>query len=64
MNELINKLGGIAGIGLFSLCVFVLVFSGSIALAFCLKKPFLKSMGELPLQDAASTRETPNTHPL
>jgi hypothetical protein len=64
MSHLIDKLGGIEAMGIFSLCVFVVVFTGSMVLAFCLKKPFLKSMGELPLEDERSKPETSNSHPL
>jgi hypothetical protein len=64
MNELIEKLGGIRDIGIFSICLFVVVFTGSMILAFCLKKPFLKAMGELPLQDERGEDETCERVPL
>jgi hypothetical protein len=51
MNQLIDKLGGIRAFGIFSICLFVVVFTTSMILAFCLKKPFLKSMSALPLEE-------------
>jgi hypothetical protein len=59
MTHLIDKLGGVEAFGIFSICLFVAVFSGSIILAFCLKKPFLKNMSALPLEDE---RETENSN--
>jgi hypothetical protein len=59
MSQLIDKLGGIAVFGIFSLCLFVVVFSASLLLAFCVKKPFLKHMGSLALDEQdAKTKET------
>lgn len=51
MHQIIDKLGGIEAFGIFSICLFVFVFTASMVLAFCLKKPFLKTMGALPLED-------------
>lgn len=51
-----NVLRAIGGIGVFdtiSICLFVVVFTGSLLWAARLKKPFLNSMSELPLQDEA-----------
>ena len=57
MHDIIDKLGGIRTFGIFSICLFVAVFTISMALAFCVKKPFLKNMSQLPLEDERS--ETP-----
>jgi len=51
MNEIIDKLGGIETFGILSLCLFVVVFIGSMLLAFCVKKPFLNHMSALPLDE-------------
>jgi hypothetical protein len=65
MNELIDKLGGIKAFGIFSICLFVVVFSASMIQAFCLKKPFLKSMSALPLEeDSPAQAKNSNTPPL
>ena len=64
MNQIIDKLGGIEAFGIFSICLFVVVFTASMVLAFCLKKPFLKTMSALPLEDEPSQPENSNSHPL
>ena len=64
MNQIIDKLGGIEAFGIFSICLFVLVFTASMVLAFCLKKPFLKTMGALPLEDERSQAKNSNSDPL
>lgn len=62
--NLINKLGGIEAFGVFSICLFFVVFTAAMVLAFCLKKPFLKSMSALPLDDDQPQPENSNTDPL
>lgn len=64
MMQLIEKLGGIEAFGIFSICLFVVVFTVSLALAFCLKKPFLKNMSALPLEDERTQSQKDNSHPL
>jgi hypothetical protein len=64
MSQLIDKLGGIEAIGIFSICFFVVVFSASMVLAFCLKKPFLKNMSALPLEDERDQGKNTSSHPL
>ena len=61
MNQIIDKLGGIEAFGIFSICLFVFVFTASMVLAFCLKKPFLKAMGALPLEDERLQDKNSNT---
>ncbi len=58
MQHLIDSMGGIAAFGVFSICLFVVVFTGSMALAACLKKPFLDKMGSLPLQEESTANQT------
>jgi hypothetical protein len=62
--NLINKLGGIEAFGIFSICLFVAVFTTAMVLAFCLKKPFLKNMSALPLEDERSEAKNSNSDPL
>ena len=64
MHQIIDKLGGIEAFGIFSICLFVFVFTASIVLAFCLKKPFLKNMSVLPLEDERCQDKNPNSDPL
>jgi hypothetical protein len=62
--NVINKLGGIEAFGIFSICLFVVVFMASLILAFCLRKPFLKNMSALPLEDERSQAKNSNSDPL
>lgn len=62
MHQIIDKLGGIEAFGIFSICLFVVVFTVSMVLAFCLKKTFLKSMSVLPLEDERTGKS--NSDPL
>lgn len=55
---MIDRMGGIAAFGVFSICLFVFVFTASMALAACLKKSFLDKMGALPLEDEPTDRQT------
>jgi hypothetical protein len=64
MHQIIDKLGGIEAFGIFSICLFVVVFTGSMVLAFCLKKPFLKTMSALPLEDERTQTKNSNSKPL
>ena len=64
MIQWIDKLGGLEAFGVFSLCLFVAVFTASMVLAFCLKKPFLKNMGALPLEDERTPDKSTNSEPL
>lgn len=41
-------------LGVISICLFFIVFGGALLWAFCLKKPFLSSMGSMPLRDEES----------
>jgi hypothetical protein len=52
MNRIIESMGGIATFGIISICLFVTVFTSSLIWASRLKKPFLKSMEALPLDEA------------
>jgi cytochrome c oxidase cbb3-type subunit 4 len=47
-----NVLSGISGVGIYgvlSICIFVSFFVGMVFWVFWLKKPYLQSMEELPL---------------
>jgi hypothetical protein len=60
MRRIIESLGGIGTFGVISVCLFVALFGGSLIWAFRQKKPFLDSMGTLPLQDAPSEKPAAN----
>lgn len=56
IQHAVSAIGGIATLGIISICLFFVVFSGAMIWAFCQKKPFLKSMGSLPLEDSEVAR--------
>ena len=51
IQNVLRDIGGIGLYGVISVCLFFLVFSAAVVRACLLKKPFLKSMGALPLED-------------
>jgi hypothetical protein len=51
IQNVLHEIGGIGLYGVISICLFVLVFTGALLRACLLKKPFLDSMGALPLKD-------------
>ena len=51
IQNILHDLGGIGIFGTLSVCLFFLVFAGALLWAARLKKPFLKRMEALPLQD-------------
>jgi len=50
IQNVLREMGGIGIYGVISVCLFVVVFGVALLWALRLKKPFLKSMGALPLQ--------------
>jgi hypothetical protein len=57
MEHIVTSVGGIAGFGVISICLFVAVFSGALVWAFCQKKSFLAEMESLPLRDEESDKK-------
>ena len=51
IQNILHDIGGIGLYGAISVCLFFLVFSVALVRACLLKKPFLKSMSALPLED-------------
>jgi len=51
IQNILQDIGGIGLYGVISVCLFFLVFSVALLRACLLKRPFLKTMGELPLAD-------------
>jgi hypothetical protein len=51
IQHIVSEIGGVAILGVISICLFFAVFGGALLWTFCLKKPFLKSMESLPLRD-------------
>ncbi len=52
IQNVLHHIGGIGLFGVVSVCLFFTVFSIAVAYACLLKRPFLKSMGALPLNDS------------
>ena len=51
IQNVLRELGGIGIYGVISVCLFFSVFGTALVWAFLLKKPFLNTMGSLPLED-------------
>ena len=54
MQHIVSAVGGVAMLGIISICLFFAVFGGALLWAFCLKKSFVNSMSSMPLQDEES----------
>jgi hypothetical protein len=53
IENVLSKMGGVGVYGVISICLFFAVFVGVLVWTLCLKKPYLKAMRELPLEDSA-----------
>lgn len=69
IKNVIETLGGIDVYGIISVCFFFVFFTGMLLWAFRLKKTYLNSMRELPLDDgyvrnatSESTSQTDSRH--
>lgn len=51
IQNTLKEIGGIGIYGVVSVVLFVTVFGCAMVWAFCLRKPFLNSMGALPLAE-------------
>jgi hypothetical protein len=51
IKNVLSDIGGVELYGIISICLFFVVFIGAVLWAVALKKPFLKSMSQLPLDD-------------
>jgi hypothetical protein len=56
IENVMHKLGGVNAFGIFTICLFFAFFIGMLLYAACLKKSYLKTMCELPLQDDSVPR--------
>ena len=59
IENVMHQLGGVNAFGLFTICLFFAFFIGMIVYAVRLKKPYLKTMCELPLQDESAPEDQP-----
>ena len=62
MENVLNSMGGVGVYGLISICLFFAVFTGVLVWTIGLKKPYLKTMRELPLEGSSTANSdlTPN----
>ena len=51
IQHVLKEVGGIGMYGVVSVCLFFVIFAGTLFWAFGLKKSFLSSMSALPLED-------------
>ena len=57
IKNVLTHVGGVENFGIISILLFFAVFTGAMIYAACLKKPFLKNMSQLPLEDGTRSEE-------
>ncbi len=57
IKNVLTHVGGVENFGIISILLFFAVFTGAMIYAACLKKPFLKNMSQLPLEDGTKSEE-------
>jgi len=63
IKNVLTDIGGVGIYGVISICLFFTVFTGSLLWAMALRKPFLDSMGSLPLdEDNPAAQKGANDH--
>lgn len=65
IENVVHHIGGVGMFGIISICLFFAFFSGLLLWAALLKKPYLNSMRELPLEDETASNPKParqNSH--
>ncbi|MGV3754114.1 MAG: CcoQ/FixQ family Cbb3-type cytochrome c oxidase assembly chaperone [Verrucomicrobiota bacterium] len=60
IKNVLTHVGGVENFGIISILLFFAVFTGAMIWAASLKKPFLKQMSQLPLEDG--TKQTEASH--
>lgn len=61
IKDALMEIGGVGIYGVISVLLFFTVFGLAMAWAFRLRRPFLQSMGTLPLEDETTTSEPKTT---
>ena len=56
IENVLSRMGGVSVYGIISICLFFAVFVGVLVWTIRLKKPYLKSMRELPLDGEPAPR--------
>ena len=57
IRNIVEHIGGVGLYGLISMLLFFVSFTGMVWWACCLKKPYLSSMGQLPLDHETDDQE-------
>jgi hypothetical protein len=63
IQNVLQSIGGIGIYGIISICLFFGAFVGIVIWAACLKKPYVKSMRDLPLEGEAAPETLPDKNP-
>ena len=63
IENVLHGIGGVGNYGVISICLFFAVFSATFIWAMCLKKPYLNTMRNLPLEDEAAPGHEPSILP-
>ncbi len=62
IHNIFHHMNGIEIFGIVSVCLFFVFFTGMLLWAWRLKKPYLKSMQDLPLDGGETTSNQETTH--
>lgn len=62
IKNVLTDIGGVGIYGVISICLFFIVFTGSLVWAMGLRKSFLDSMSALPLEDDAAAAKGDTSH--
>lgn len=57
IQNVVESIGGVAGYGVISVCLFIVVFTGALIFACAQKKGFCKTMSALPLDDGEGQKD-------
>lgn len=60
IENVMHKLGGVSAFGVISICIFFLFFTGMLVWSVFLKKSYLDSMCELPLEREPQSEPSDN----
>ena len=61
IEHIMHSIGGVAAFGMISICIFFAVFTGVLLWVVCLKKTYLNTMRNLPLDHESATETQTRT---
>lgn len=62
IKNVLTSIGGVEAYGIISICLFFIVFTTAMVWSMTLKKPFLKEMGSLPLDEPNDSKKQEDSH--